>query len=93
MTNPLDERIDKKRPVSILSALFYQFASAEPHRPFLVLLGFGVACGVSLLVYERLLRLFSQKSLGIPDKRPVVCPSLCRSAPEILTNVAGGDWS
>jgi hypothetical protein len=45
--------------LSILSALFYQFASAEPHRPFLVLLGFGVACGVTLLVYERLLRLFS----------------------------------
>jgi hypothetical protein len=45
--------------LSILSALFYQFVSSEPHRPFLVLLGFGVGCGVTLLVYERLLRLFS----------------------------------
>lgn len=45
--------------LSILSALFYHFASSVPHRPSLVLLGFGVACGVTLLVYERLLRLFS----------------------------------
>jgi hypothetical protein len=45
--------------LSILSALFYQFASSVPHRPFLALLGFGVVCGLTLLLYERLLRLFS----------------------------------
>jgi hypothetical protein len=45
--------------LSILAALFYEFVSSLPHPPFLALLGFGVACGITLLVYERLLRLFS----------------------------------
>src|ERR1700752_2681789 len=45
--------------LSILAALFYEFASSLPHPPFLALLGFAVGCGLTLLVYERLLRLFS----------------------------------
>lgn len=45
--------------LNILAALFYECVSSLPHPPFLALLGFGVACGLTLLVYERLLRLFS----------------------------------
>ena len=45
--------------LSILGALFYQVASSLAHPPVLSLLGFGVACGLTLLLYERLLRLFS----------------------------------
>ena len=45
--------------LSIVMGLFYQFASSVPHRPSLILLGFGVGCGLTLLAYERLLRLFS----------------------------------
>jgi hypothetical protein len=46
--------------LSILMALFYAFLTTVPHRPFLPLLGFGIACGVGLLLYEALLRLFSR---------------------------------
>jgi hypothetical protein len=46
--------------LSILMALFYQFASSLPHPPLLALLGFAVACGITLLLYEQLLRLFSR---------------------------------
>jgi hypothetical protein len=45
--------------LSILGALFYQVASSLPHPPVLSLLGFGVGCGLALLLYRRLLRLFS----------------------------------
>ena len=45
--------------LSILVALFYQVASSLAHPPVLSLLGFGVACGLTLYLYERLLRLFS----------------------------------
>ena len=45
--------------LSILGAVFYQVASSLPHPPVLSLLGFGVGCGLTLLLYERLLRLFS----------------------------------
>ena len=40
--------------LSILGALFYELAS-----PVLPLLGFAVGCGLTLLLYERILRLFS----------------------------------
>ena len=46
--------------LSILGALFYEFLSPLPHPPFLLLMGFAVVCGVTLLVYEALLRLFSR---------------------------------
>jgi hypothetical protein len=45
--------------LSILAAVFYQVASSLPHPPVLSLLGFGVGCGLTLLLYERLFRLFS----------------------------------
>ena len=45
--------------LSLLAALFYEFFSPLPHPPFWTLLGFAVGCGVTLLLYERLLRLFS----------------------------------
>jgi hypothetical protein len=46
--------------LSILGALFYEFLSPLPHPPFLLLMGFAVVCGVTLVVYEALLRLFSR---------------------------------
>ena len=45
--------------LSILGALFYQFASSLPHPPVLPLLAFAVGCGLTLLLYERILRLLS----------------------------------
>lgn len=45
--------------LSLLGALFYRFFSPLPHPPFWTLLGFAVGCGLTLLLYERLLRLFS----------------------------------
>ena len=45
--------------LSILGALFYELASSLPHPPVLPLLGFAVGCGLTLLLYERILRLFS----------------------------------
>jgi hypothetical protein len=45
--------------LSLVTALFYQFFSPLPHPPFWSLLGFAVGCGLTLLLYERLLRLFS----------------------------------
>jgi hypothetical protein len=46
--------------LSIVGALFYQFLSPLPHPPFLLLMGFAVGCGVTLILYEALLRLFSR---------------------------------
>jgi hypothetical protein len=45
--------------LSLLAAVFYQFFSPLPHPPFWSLLGFAVGCGLTLVLYERLLRLFS----------------------------------
>jgi len=45
--------------LSLLGALFYEFLSPLPHPPFWSLLGFAIACGLALVLYERLLRLFS----------------------------------
>lgn len=45
--------------LSLLAALFYEFFSPLPHPPFWSLLGFAAGCGLTLLLYERLLRLFS----------------------------------
>jgi hypothetical protein len=45
--------------LSILGALFYQFASSLPHPPVFPLLAFAVGCGLTLLLYERILRLLS----------------------------------
>jgi hypothetical protein len=45
--------------LSLLAALFYQFFSPLPHPPFWSLFGFGIGCGLALLLYERLLRVFS----------------------------------
>jgi hypothetical protein len=45
--------------LSLLAAFFYQFLAPLPHPPFWSLLGFGVGCGVTLLLYERLLRVLS----------------------------------
>lgn len=45
--------------LSLLAAVFYEFFSALPHPPFWSLLGFAVGCGLTLLLYERLLRLLS----------------------------------
>jgi hypothetical protein len=45
--------------LSLLAALFYKLFSPLPHPPFWTLLGFAVGCGLALLLYERLLRLFS----------------------------------
>jgi hypothetical protein len=45
--------------LSFLLALFYHFTSTLVHPPFLPLLGFSLLCGLALLVYEALLRLFS----------------------------------
>jgi hypothetical protein len=44
--------------LSLLAALFYKFFSPL-HPPFWSLLGFAVGCGLTLVLYERLLRLFS----------------------------------
>jgi len=44
--------------LSFLLALFYHFTSTLVHPSFLPLLGFSLLCGVVLLVYEALLRLF-----------------------------------
>ena len=46
--------------LSIVAALFYQFLSPLPHPPFWLLMGFAAGCGVTLLFYEALLRLFSR---------------------------------
>ena len=46
--------------LSIVGALFYTFLSPLPHPPFWLLMGFAVACGVALLLYETALRLFSR---------------------------------
>ena len=46
--------------LSIVGALFYKFLSPLPHPPFWLLMGFAVACGIALLLYETLLRLFSR---------------------------------
>ena len=46
--------------LSMLAAVFYKFFSALAHPPFWSLVGFGVACGLALLLYEALLRLFSR---------------------------------
>jgi len=45
--------------LSLLAALFYQFFSPLPHPPFSSLLGFAIGCGLTLLLFERLLRLLS----------------------------------
>ena len=45
--------------LSLLAALFYEFFSALPHPPFWSLLGFAAGCSLTLLLYERLLRLLS----------------------------------
>jgi hypothetical protein len=45
--------------LSLMAALFYRFFSPLPHPPFWTLLGFAVGCGLTLLLYERLLRLLS----------------------------------
>jgi hypothetical protein len=45
--------------LGLLAALFYEFFSPVPHPPFWTLLGFAMGCGVTLFLYERLLRLFS----------------------------------
>jgi len=45
--------------LSFLLALFYYLTSSLPHSPFLPLLGFSLLCGVILVVYEALLRVFS----------------------------------
>jgi hypothetical protein len=45
--------------LSFLLALFYHLTSTLAHPPFLPLLGFSLLCGLGLLVYEALLRLFS----------------------------------
>jgi hypothetical protein len=45
--------------LSLLAAFFYQFFSALLHPPFWSLLGFAVGCGLTLVLYDRLLRLFS----------------------------------
>ena len=45
--------------LSLLAALFYEFFSPLPHPPFWSLLGFAVGCGLALVLYERLLRIFS----------------------------------
>jgi hypothetical protein len=45
--------------LSLLAALFYEFFSSLPHPPFWTLLGFAMGCGLTLLLYERLLRVFS----------------------------------
>ena len=46
--------------LSIVGALFYKFLSPLPHPPFWLLMGFAIACGVTLLLYETVLRLFSR---------------------------------
>ena len=45
--------------LSLLAACFYQFFSPLPHPPLWSLLGFALGCGLTLVLYERLLRLFS----------------------------------
>jgi hypothetical protein len=46
--------------LGIFGALFYKFVSPLPHPPFWLLMGFGVICGITLLLYETLLRLLSR---------------------------------
>ena len=46
--------------LSIVGALFYQLLSPLPHPPFWLLMGFAAVCGVTLLLYEALLRFFSR---------------------------------
>jgi hypothetical protein len=45
--------------LSLLAALFYKLFSPLPHPPFWSLLGFAIGCGVTRVLHERLLRLFS----------------------------------
>lgn len=49
--------------LSLLMAVFYRLASSPPRSPFWVLLGFGLLCGLVLLLYEHLL-LFLSKGLS-----------------------------
>lgn len=51
--------------LSLLMAIFYRIASAPPHSPFWLLLGFAFACGVALMVYEHLVQALSRE----PDWR------------------------
>jgi len=46
--------------LSILIAFFYRLASSPPRSPFWLLLGFGLACALILVLYEQLLRLFAK---------------------------------
>jgi len=45
--------------LSLLGALFYAVASSLPHSPVVPLLGFGVGCGLTLILYDRIVRFFS----------------------------------
>jgi hypothetical protein len=45
--------------LSLLAALFYEFFSPLTHPPFWSLLGFAIGCGLTLVLYERLLRFLS----------------------------------
>jgi hypothetical protein len=44
----------------VVMAVFYGLVSPLSHRPFWTLLGFGIACGLALLAYEKLLRMISR---------------------------------
>jgi hypothetical protein len=46
--------------LSLLMALFYAFLTSVPHRPYVPLLAFAVACGLVLLLYEAVLHRLSR---------------------------------
>lgn len=45
--------------MSLLMALLFRWVVSPPHSPFWLLLGFGLSCGLVLVLYEQSLRLLS----------------------------------
>lgn len=46
--------------LSVFTAFLFRFAIEVPHPHFWGMLGFGVACGIALVLYDALLWLFSR---------------------------------
>jgi hypothetical protein len=46
--------------LSVFTAFLFRFASSEPYPHFWGMLGFGIACGLGLLLYEGLMRLLAR---------------------------------
>lgn len=46
--------------LSLLMAFFFEFSGAAPHFPFWGMLTFSAGCGLLLIAYEGMIRLFSR---------------------------------